>query len=274
MKWRYFNEGGLNLLFVEATGKKLLRVPKVTNGNSTTDIYRNMSHFDRFREYFPKVEICKLDLSEVEDHQLIKSDNSALLMDNLLHGTTTKITVSHHISFHHDDSKHKVIVEFKPKWLYGLRTKNCRNCCLNHLKRRAPFECRLGLLEEEHMKNWCHSVFKNHQEFGWARDLVYRCLSRDGIIDKLFDAQMESDFHSKLSSLESESDVELELQIRMTLRDVTLFVTVNKYTDDLSVKMIDIDLKPASKFQHWKNVEKQLSPIYDLDLGLNCFHRD
>ncbi|ODV96339.1 hypothetical protein PACTADRAFT_33511 [Pachysolen tannophilus NRRL Y-2460] len=326
-EWVYFSSGNANILLKYVGNsdpnltKKLLRLKRVGNKNCDERIKS-----DLLKDYFLHSKCIELSSKFLLDlnHKLIKTNpelavpastngeillisifarNHGILMPNLLNEVNNTVHLGNHLKVHYGDSE--LVLEMKPKWLYNLKTRNCRNCCLSKYRGKQIINCPLDLLCENKIPNWSKRIVQklrdSEHSINYINSLeliLTEFFMKNKIIGYLFmlqnryyDSSRES-YNRRILNLKSADEVPIELIESQTLRDVTLFLnihslsrnnydivkdTVDKPKTLISInndsffevdcKLIDLDLKTSLKFEYWKETELKLieSGLYTSD---------
>lgn len=149
----------------------------------------------------------------------------------------------------------RVLWEFKPKWLYNT-TDYCRNCTHNSMKGREPRYCYALLCQDHiHLEKVLDAVKDVPLEC--KRDLASYFRDDNNVLAILFEAQKKLS-NQTLAEINSVSDVGAELLLAMTLRDVTCFLEWRSDVERLIVNVVDVDMKPKEKVQHWIKTHNEL----------------
>lgn len=147
------------------------------------------------------------------------------------------IELDHFNKLHVKDHFDVITWEFKPKWLYQT-TDYCRNCTHNTWKNR-----RLSYCFAQGTKTIVETLFQGFEGPDLFLDDVSDFLNSDlSILRILYEAQKA---------------VDTNLSIAMTLRDVTCFLRWSK-NEPIEVKLVDLDMKPVEKMNHWLTTEASL----------------
>ncbi|KAI1000468.1 hypothetical protein K3495_g7729 [Podosphaera aphanis] len=161
-----------------------------------------------------------------------------------------------------------ILVEFKPKWLVQSlcappNAVRCRQCAQN-----ARVFAEFGILDI-HTKTFCPlDLFSDNQNtiMKLARNLLpldadeeYRRRLALWIQDfaplhRLRELQIQLDQTGVLNANPSDEN----LLLAMTLRDCTIFVRISQDSENIEARIGDLDLKSASKIEHWKYTENRL----------------
>lgn len=191
----------------------------------------------------------------------------ALKMEDLTRGIDGTVNVDHFTKIHSTRDHRTIVWEFKPKWLGNSESSHslCRNCTHNKLKKRDIRYCyAMALKDPADVVSQCFSRQKVPEQF--LRDLRAYLGSEGSILVKLAAAQKKlAVVAPRPSELNSESDVTTELALLMTLRDVSCFIRW-EVSGAISAKIIDVDLKPSSKWRHWATEQRKVhtycEPVY------------
>lgn len=166
-----------------------------------------------------------------------------------------QIYADHYTKIYASNDSRCVLWEFKPKWLHSV-TDYCRNCTHSTMKGREMRYC-YALLhrDHQHLDKVLAAVTSIPLQCG--KELFRYFRDDKNVLATLYEAQMNLS-HRKLEEIESVTDVDEELLLAMTLKDVTCFIEWRSDTDRLRVNVVDADLKPKEKFQHWLKTHHQL----------------
>lgn len=158
----------------------------------------------------------------------------------------------------------RVVLEIKPKWVYNP-SDYCRNCSHSKLKGRELQYCYSKLHQDPlHLTELLAGAGELPPEF--ERDLASYLARSTNVLAVLYAAQRELK-HEALSLIESAEDVTSSMSLAMTLRDVTCFIEWSSDADQLTVNVVDVDLKPKEKFLHWRETQLRLDNFAD-----KCYH--
>ncbi|CDK27116.1 unnamed protein product [Kuraishia capsulata CBS 1993] len=234
-------------------------------------------------------------LSGISHVALQKDEKYGILLPNILpeyERATNIVEMSKHIKFRFYQNDITVL-ELKPKWLYQLPAgvSTCRNCALERLRSETkrgntgkstgagggisrPI-CPLDLLSPKTLQRWTDKVcspLAEHMDVTQLKVQLLHVLQRQSSIKAIFELQNENnlDVHQNIRNLKGESSIGEDLSLSMTMKDVTVFITFGE--DAADIKIIDLDLKPAAKWSHWKTMEQKLvdSGFYDELMSPPC----
>ncbi|CUS20938.1 LAQU0S02e01816g1_1 [Lachancea quebecensis] len=191
----------------------------------------------------------------------------ALKMEDLTRDTDETIKVDHFTKIHSTKDHHTIVWEFKPKWLCssGSDPSLCRNCTHNKLKKRdIPYCYAMAIKDPAKVVSRCFSGQNVPERF--LRDLRVYLGSEGSILVKLAAVQKRLALEApQLNRLTSESDVTADLALLMALRDVSCFIRWEA-NGAISAKIVDVDLKPNSKWRHWateqSKVDAHCEPVH------------
>ncbi|SCU98126.1 LAFA_0G15764g1_1 [Lachancea sp. 'fantastica'] len=181
-----------------------------------------------------------------------------LEMENLTYDMDSVVRVDHFTKFHRCKiSEHceTIVWEFKPKWMTE-KGENCRNCSLNCFKgRNIPYCYNMVLERPSILRKWL-AAFDVPSQFFDDMELYFS--GPDNVLATIYGAQSKLvDFVSPPGELTGENDVSEKLALLMTLRDVTCFLRWDP-ASGISAKIVDVDLKPKSKWKQWKDQQDVL----------------
>lgn len=265
--WEYFNRGNANLILVskkDASQLLRLRLDKSNTLTSECVEYTNKILEPIFKEYLVRSEVVELtaqfkqSVLEIFNIAIDQNENWGLLMENINPGV--EVERHKYDSLYWDKSTGDYVLELKPKWLYrDLDSIYCRNCANNAVNRKTVSKeyCVLGLLSNK--SQTVDEIFSRYKVLvtqQLKKQFLEYLNQENNVFDKLCLYQNVNDNRHRIKTLGGPSDVDEDLLLGMTLRDVTLFFTFKK--SKVVVKMIDLDRKPKSKWNHWKAVETQL----------------
>lgn len=293
--WEYVGSGSANAVFaykgscVKFRGK-VVRFRLVGTEVSTEEIffYLQSSAFNSIRKYMVSASLLTIKQQTICEFQTLAkckglsikldpNETYCLIMKNILSHSLSeyeRIQLSkYHIFLVHKAEK-EIVFEFKPKWLYQLPAshKNCRNCLIAKSKGQEFVSCHLKLLKgEKGISEWCKEL---QEELGRRtqtnidifQSLKNCVIANYALILSLYELQNSIEIHDRLMQLTSEYDVNEDLQLNMTLRDVSIFMSLSKG----EVFVLDLDKKSAKKWKKWKNQEQKLQGLHEKDLSLNC----
>lgn len=184
------------------------------------------------------------DLAKSEGVAIDEEYMSCIVMPHLYAQQNIYKKLDHFNRVHFNEACDLVTWEFKPKWLYQS-TDYCRNCSHNAWKGRGIGYC---FLDEPSVI--LHEVFETQQQLPLPRefldDITKYLSAPDNILQRLYAAQLQA---------------KDDLALLMILRDVTCFLSWSQKTREISVKVVDVDLKPMEKLGHWKSTEAALSSL-------------
>lgn len=293
--WEYIGSGSANVVFayrgnLERFKGKVVRLRLIGTDISTKEIFLYLaSHaFDKLRSYMVDAVLFSIKKETLAQFQryadskglslkLDPNENHCLIMNNIFSYSITSyesIELSKYHKFYINYLKNDVLFEFKPKWLYQLPEthRNCRNCLIARTKGQKFIPCHLRLINsEEGVNTWCKDIQeeleKNSREtldvFVQLKESIIRNYE---LIESLYELQNNIEIHDRLLQLNSIKDVNEDLQLNMTLRDVSLFVKLN----EKKIYVLDLDKKSAKKWRKWKEQEEKLQSLYEQKSELNC----
>ncbi|KAG0657280.1 Inositol-pentakisphosphate 2-kinase [Maudiozyma exigua] len=156
----------------------------------------------------------------------------------------------------------RILVEIKPKWL-DYPTSYCRNCVDNLRKGRNIEYCYSNLLKDSTELNKIISSQTREVVPSQFIEMITKYFeSKDNVLQKIFTAQRTVQMRTNKSPSNGMTD----LQLLMTLRDVTCFIEWDdtmKIIDELKVNIVDVDLKTPDKFDYWRHSEQLLETYPD-----------
>lgn len=155
------------------------------------------------------------------------------------------------------DKVDKVLLEVKPKWVH-YSTSYCRNCTHNLLKGRNINYCYSKLINNKlHLRDIL-SDCKDSLPREFTDDILLYLDEENNVFKVLHNAQKQLSTN-KILSLKSEDDVEMELLLLMSIRDVTCFIEWEiSSRKKFKVNIVDLDLKPKTKWSHWLKTHLEL----------------
>ncbi|EJS42282.1 ipk1p [Saccharomyces arboricola H-6] len=188
------------------------------------------------------------------DEKVVKVIKIKNLIDK---NTTNLIQDEHFLKYYCSGSFQSILLELKPKWLY-YDTDYCRNCTHNALKGREAKYCySLLLMNPSHLKTFFGDCNMYPDKFKAA--MLEYLLNDSNVFKVLYDLQKKlAESTTSIKNLRSANDVEDDLLLLMTLRDVSCFIEWKSGENNLRVHIIDVDLKPKKKWTHWVKTENQL----------------
>lgn len=310
--WAFYAEGGANKLYAyhgsyQDLKGKLLRVRRHASSRSyipTFNAYKFLKSANN-KLSLPLIDhelilVTPEFLKSLPNHEDVMTDDPhALLMENCVQGLTNKAELSKYCSLYTNNENDRisdVAIEIKPKWLYDVRTKYCRNCLMKQLKSYPRHFCCIDLLDNDRICKGVSdlvSAIPSTPGYNLAfskslplKEILIQYLSIDtNIFQRLRKWQIKYNTHDPLNGIHLEGDVTENVLLLMALRDVGVFIRIQKidtrnqsrFSGDsdfrlieleegtflLSSRIIDFDLKSASKFNHWKDTEARLRPFYD-----------
>lgn len=171
------------------------------------------------------------------------------------------LTIDHFTKIYYRDDMKGIIWEFKPKWLHQT-TKYCRNCTYNTVKGRKIEYCYTKLLDIKTIKETIHNIFINvHIKSSFIHDMINYFHNKENCLQKIFDLQKCVDERCFMipSCIENVTDIYC---LSMTLKDITCFI---HWENDkpLKINIIDVDIKPKSKWMHWISTFRELEKFSD-----------
>lgn len=161
----------------------------------------------------------------------------------------TKIYVNKHYS--------RILLEIKPKWI-DYSTSYCRNCTDNSRKGRNIKYCYSNLLKDSTELN--KIIVPSTKEVVPSQfiTIITEYLKDKGnILQKI--CTVQSAIQKRMDN--NPSNEINDLQLLMTLRDVTCFIEWDDTMgtiDDIQAYIVDVDLKPTDKVDYWKRTTKLL----------------
>ncbi|CCD24088.1 inositol pentakisphosphate 2-kinase NDAI_0C04280 [Naumovozyma dairenensis CBS 421] len=189
----------------------------------------------------------------------------------------------HQLKVYVDATGDKIVLEVKPKWLYNPDTLGfCRNCVHNSFKKRENIKyCMASMVKARthHQVNIMDLFHENTVKCLpeiFIDDLNNYFQNDDNVLKRLYYLQRNlSDKTVSIEKINSDDDVTTGLMILMILRDVTVFISWDKQDGDtdgnhISSHIIDLDLKPRSKWKHWQETERLLSKQSNNNNNNNC----
>lgn len=283
--WEFLAHGSANAVFRyigsrnhEFDGMVIrVRLAGMPIDTKQTYNYLTSDRFNALRDYIPEVKLIACDIefliglgNRLTQIHLKLDERYVLLMPNVFRYPPTdyrSIKLNKHTIFHIYGQSLDTILEFKPKWLYrptdGILT--CRNCVHEKKKGQTFVNCSLLLIDgPEGLKEWCMNIQSELNRQSYQLDVferLYKLLSTNaGLFQNLYQLQNRQGFniHNKLVSLNSESDVDPFLQMSMTLKDASIFASLSTG----HINILDLDLKPTSKWIKWHNDELRLQKYY------------
>lgn len=293
--WEYVGAGSANIVFAysgkaEKLQGKVIRLRMEDTKLSTLEIYKYLksASFDELRVYFVKMALVKIDSTVLSSFQRILwkqklqigidlNENHALILDNVFTDPMTHYTsieINKYYKFFVHKTGNEVIFEFKPKWLNDAPSHhlNCRNCINAMLKNQNFVYCHLKMFMNEYgIKELCTVINEELSKKGvnipgLYKDLETTIQKNFNVINILRELQNKINIHQALDSLSSVDDVTEELLFNMTLRDVSLIYNLKKG----SVRILDLDKKPADKWESWKLQDLKYYKEYMKPSNLNC----
>lgn len=293
--WEYVGSGSANAVFAYKGESVMLRGKVVRLRLANTEIsteeifsYLQSSAFDKIRRYMLNVSLFTIMQQTICEFQnLAKSKGLSIKLDlNETHCLVMKNILSHNVSeyeriqlskyhvFLVHKAEDEILFEFKPKWLYHLPVdhKNCRNCLIAKSKNQEFVSCHLKLVNDKSgISEWCKEIQEELGRRSKNRVEIFQALKECvtvnfALIQSLYELQNSIRIHDRIMQLNSEDDVNEDLQLNMTLRDVSIFMSLSKG----EVFVLDLDKKSAKKWKKWKNQEQKLQGLHEKDLSLNC----
>lgn len=306
--WTFFAKGNANILFkhlgLDPSLKASLLRLRLKKDPETYIPTREVKHFmDAIgNEFFSqeRVEsklVCVapsfLENLNTGGDELMLSERHALLLPNILFGYDHHDQFSKHCTLHirlNGTGVQSIVFELKPKWLYDNKRNYCRTCLLLQFKGKERHFCPLDLLYSDTVPRGVSDLLSkcpkgtqhllNQSGFPANEILVKYFQSTDNILLKLKKEQDKLDDGTQLSNITSESQVLDTLALRMTLRDIGVFlvitpseasssnfqkvVEVSGYGSfGIQAHIYDLDLKSKSRHTHWSETEKKLESFYD-----------
>lgn len=307
-QWQFFAKGNANILFRymgpnQSLKATLLRL-RLNKDKETYVSTRDVKYFmDNIRKDLCLQEIVESELITVDlsflqklntrGNELMLSESHGILLLDVLHGYDHHDLLSKHCTLHIKEQGSKVqsiVVELKPKWLYDNRQNYCRTCLLFQLKGKDRHFCPLDLLHFNAVPKGVSDLLSKTSQSSQtllalgripiSSILVEYFQSKANILLKLKQEQDNLDDGVRLSEITQESQVLDKLALRMTLRDVGVFLVIclsdnlqdvgqnNVIVDGFGTFRIqpyiyDLDLKSKSRYQHWVETEKKLQPVYN-----------
>lgn len=190
-----------------------------------------------------------------------------------------------------------VVFEIKPKWLYdNTSCRYCRTCSHNQLRGFSRHFCPLDLLYDHTIDRGIDDiltpvpapVLKTVEQNCIPVRLLLRIFLSDpsNVFVKLKEYQRINNKNDLIANLTLIHDVLQNLLLVMTLRDVGLFIKIERYdrTNNhhnshnnihniidvpdygkfvVTCNIYDLDLKSKSKYKHWLDIENKLQSIYN-----------
>lgn len=226
------------------------------------------------------------------DHNTLRNGNTNILTSEAQHESKNQ---EHNITNSGIDS---VIFEIKPKWLYDNISSNyCRTCLLNQLRGYQRHFCPLDLLYDKTIDRGIedillivpHDLLNKISETNKIpiKQLLKIFLKNpNNVFQKLKEYQRINNKNDLIKNITSASDVLQNLSLVMTLRDVGIFIKIEKYNKFsnihnshnninnlitvenygkflLTCNIYDLDLKSKLKYKHWLDTEQKLQSIYN-----------
>lgn len=252
-------------------------------------------------------------------HKVNVLERYGLLIPNILDGCYTKFPLSKNCHLYVGDGRTKnrgikpnvngkaadekvgniesVVFEIKPKWLYdNTSCRYCRTCSHNQLRGFGRHFCPLDLLYEHTIDRGIDDilqplpalVLKNVEANQIPLRLLLRIFLSDpsNVFVKLKEYQRINNKNDLIANLTLIHDVLQNLSLVMTLRDVGLFIKIERYDKHnnhhnshnnihniievesygkfvVTCNIYDLDLKSKSKYKHWLDIENKLQSIYN-----------
>lgn len=171
---------------------------------------------------------------------------------------TNCIYKDHQTVLYTNSSQDSYIMEIKPKWLHNP-LEYCRNCTHNKYKGRKINYCYRNLLfgNGDYLKDILNLSNLPNEKLNLM--IQYFC-KEDNVLQKLHNEQLNT-------YEEIQKGNQDQLPLLMTLRDVTCFIRWNFFANleesqlgsKVKASIIDVDLKPLEKKQHWVRMENILN---------------
>ncbi|SMN18210.1 similar to Saccharomyces cerevisiae YDR315C IPK1 Inositol 1,3,4,5,6-pentakisphosphate 2-kinase [Maudiozyma saulgeensis] len=147
-----------------------------------------------------------------------------------------------------------VLLEIKPKWLH-YPTPYCRNCTDNSRKNRDIIYCYSELLKDiDQLKLILKTEMHEKIPKGFIEIIEKYFMDKENVLHKLHDVQKSLYCHYRDKTQSKDNNDISDLQILMTLRDVSCFIQWDKdmlSITDLKINIVDVDLKSVDKLPHW-----------------------
>lgn len=222
---------------------------------------------------------------------------SAHLSETLINSHGKRPEPSQYAPISPDTPIQAVVFEIKPKWLYDNTTSRyCRTCSHNQLRGFGRHFCPLDLLYDSAVDRGIDdllsaipqpvsaSIEANHIP---VRQLLQLFLNdRSNVFLRLKEYQRINNKNDLIANLTLMDDVLPTLLLVMTLRDVGLFIKMERYDKNnnhhtshnnvhnimevagygrflVTCNIYDLDLKSKSKYKHWLDIENKLQGIYN-----------
>ncbi|KAG0680186.1 Inositol-pentakisphosphate 2-kinase [Pichia californica] len=255
--WSYIGSGSANVVLcyngVNSIFKgKAIRLRLKNTDVSTTEIYSyiHSKRFDKLREYMVNMEILNISekfLYYIQNYlnenniklQLDLTENKCLIMKNIFPTYISDykiIKLSKYHTFFINSILNEVLFEFKPKWLYKMPTDhiNCRNCLIARSKGQEFIPCHLKLInynDPNGIDEWCYEISIKLKQMNEENLNIYKplkeCIKFNfTIVKTLYELQNNINIHERILSLNSQKDVDDDLQFNMTLRDCSLMMNL------------------------------------------------
>ncbi|CCH58106.1 hypothetical protein TBLA_0A03060 [Henningerozyma blattae CBS 6284] len=150
-----------------------------------------------------------------------------------------------------------ILFELKPKWLYSVSVGYCRTCTHATMIKRNFLICPCLLVTDpaEAVERICSSSLNIYH-----KQLTEYFKDPSNILQCLYRLQQKWD---PIRQLRHQSPIDLNtLCTAMTLRDVTIFIR-SSISGQIAARIVDVDLKPKSKLEHWLATQNKLDTLPD-----------
>ena len=175
---------------------------------------------------------------------------------------TNTVQQDHQTKIYANEDYSRILIEIKPKWL-DYPTSYCRNCVDNSRKGRNIEYCYSKLLKDSaELNKIINSQTREVVPSQFIEMITKYLKGKDNVLQEIFTAQRI--VQKRINK--NQSNGLTDLQLLMTLRDVTCFIEwedTMKTVDELKVNIVDVDLKTPDKFDHWRHTEQLLEAYPD-----------
>lgn len=249
--WVYFNKGNANVLYRYTGGSphlkgRLLRLRLSTQEYTTQEVYESIEKNIR-----PLLDdVLPIELVEIKFHKKeALNEGYGLLLPNILPEGAQMIKRDRYFTvFQKEDT---FVVEMKPKWLFRNEY-GCRNCANHRYKyMEEPQFCLRSLLDGDQREKVIQLISEDPNVQVALREYFGK---DSNVFQKLLKLQDPS---VKLETLNSISEVTPHIWQQMTLRDISVFLTIQSSIVS-TVQIVDVDPKSPSKWEKWKTTEQKL----------------